>query len=186
MDEVLVSHKWTRNEIADCIKDCSCISDNKTIDSLAEKLRTHLKSVLDDLASGIDMVPAGEPAASLYKLGVELPSCNNCGHYDGVTCDYYREEKRRRDWANAVNCEQYLSPHPWGTERRNLRYVDSETGRYAEFQYEIIALGFSENFPDAHLVVEALRKDPEWSNRLDDVWKKVDEKESPGKWKLAR
>ena len=131
------------------------------------------------------MVPATEPAASLYRIGVTLPSCDNCGHYDRGICGRYWEKKDRQDWDAALDCGHYYSPLPWGKARRKLRYIDGVAGCSAEFPHEIIAIGNGKDFPDALQVVNALRKDPECSSRLDDVWKDVDEKESPEKWELT-
>lgn len=95
------------------------------------------------------------------------------------------EQTGRTDWwETAINCEDYLSTHPWGAPRRKLRYMDNETGRVQEFPFEIISLESGDRFPDALQVIEAFRRVPEWSAKIDKVWSDVDDKEAPEKWEL--
>ena len=184
-DNVLVSFKWTREELEDYIRSRGGEPDDNTVEDLAGKIRKRMDGILDELTPDIRMRPAMEPYASLCKLGVTLPLCSNCERCRNGSCCRYMEQTGRTDWwETAINCEDYLSTHPWGAPRRKLRYMDNETGRVQEFPFEIISLESGDRFPDALQVIEAFRRVPEWSAKIDKVWSDVDDKEAPEKWEL--
>ena len=184
-NDVIVSSQWTRGELAGCIAECGGIPDESTVASLAEVLRSRLQGILQELTSEIEMAPAKEPAASLCRIGVSLPSCDNCAHYEDGICGHYYERRNRDSWELALDCGHYLSSLPRGTCCRKLRYTDKKSGHYGEFPLEIISLQPGKDFPDALKVVKALRKSPEWSEKLDEVWVDVDGTENPRKWELV-
>ncbi len=184
-DNILISCKWTREDLEDYIRSCGGEPDDNTVEDMAGKIKKRMDGILDELMPDIRMRPAMEPYASLYKLGVMLPLCSNCERYRNGSCCCYMERTGRTDWWEmAINCEDYLSAHPWGALRRKLCYTNSETGRIQEFPFEIISLEFGDGFPDALQIVEAFRRVPEWSIKIDKVWSDVDDKEVPEKWRL--
>ena len=85
-DNILISCKWTREDLEDYIRSRGGEPDDNTVEDLAGKISERLDSVLDELMLNIRMKPAMEPYASLCKLGVTLPLCNNCERYRNGSC----------------------------------------------------------------------------------------------------
>lgn len=178
------TRSWTREELETCIEDCGGVADQETVDRLAENLNAYLadNDILYILASGIEMKPASEPAASLKKLGVSLPTCELCGHYEEGECGHYGERVLRCNWDDARECGHFYA----NNKERVLRYADTEDGvTYAEeFEYHII-LDTGKAFPDAASIVSAIRKAPDLSEKLDQVVWGIEEEEVPEKWELV-
>ena len=173
-NEVAVTHNWTWGELAAAIKKCGGDADDKSLEALAEKLKDHLKeyNLLVLLMSNIDMTPAKGVTKSLYNLGVSFPNCGLCERLVNGYCWYYCEQKTRESWNDGLDCFHFATSE----EEKTLWYED------VDFTIPIISL--TGKFPDAREVVEALRKDPRWAKKLDEVSAMVDDVEKVEKWRL--
>ena len=102
-DSIMVSRAWTRDEIKKAIEKNGKIADEEGIKKVAELLESNVTSeyFLEEFVKrkAYDILcPASEPKASLYKLGVALPSCEICGclDHDDSFCSYYNFHPHRQ------------------------------------------------------------------------------------------
>lgn len=180
-DSIMVSRAWTRDEIKKAIEKNGKIADEEGIKKVAELLESNVTSeyFLEEFVKrkAYDILcPASEPKASLYKLGVALPSCEICGclDHDDSFCSYYNNFVDVKD-SEPGDCEHHYNMEDCTA---TLGYDDEE------FPIPFIRID-SENdypYPDALEVVKILQKIPRWAEELDEIRARVDDVEDPAKW----